>query len=418
MVPASPPRRHPTAPDPAAEMAVARPGGLAPFACRPQASRGRRHPEELSTFRSPWQRDRDRIIHSSAFRRLKHKTQVFVEQDGDGYRGDYYRTRLTHTIEVAQVARTIAAALGLDTDLAEAVALAHDLGHPPFGHTGEDALAALMAPYGGFDHNAQALRIVTRLERHYAGFDGLNLTWETLEGIAKHNGPVPAPWPWALAEVNADWNLRLNTHASAEAQVAAVADDIAYNHHDLHDGLRAGLFTEADLSELPLVGPALAEVDRLHPGLDPMRRRHEALRRVFGVMVEDVIAVARGRLSAAAPGDVEAIRAMDGPVIRFSKPLYQNLKAIKGFLFTRMYRADSVVRERQRATEMLNALFPMLLDDPRLMPAEWQDWALGAPDRTGRARVVLDYVAGMTDRYAVSEYQRLTGGRGGFGGAD
>ena len=383
----------------------------APYASRPADSRGRMHAEELSTFRSPWQRDRDRIIHSSAFRRLKHKTQVFVEHDGDAYRGDYYRTRLTHTIEVAQVARTIAGVLGLNTDLAEAVALAHDLGHPPFGHTGEDALAALMAPHGGFDHNAQALRIVTRLERHYAGFDGLNLTWETLEGIAKHNGPVPRPYPWALEQVNAAWDLRLDTYASAEAQVAAVADDIAYNHHDLHDGLRAGLFTEKDLSDLPLVGPAFAEVDRRHPGLDPNRRRHEGLRRVFGAMVEDVIAVAQGRLEAAQPADVEAIRAMDGPVIRFSKPLYQNLKSIKSFLFVRMYRAEPVMVERATVTAMLNTLFPLLLDDPRLLPAEWQAEAVAAPDRTGCARVVLDYIAGMTDRFAAAEYQRLTGVR-------
>ncbi|MDO5369508.1 deoxyguanosinetriphosphate triphosphohydrolase [Paracoccus sp. (in: a-proteobacteria)] len=384
----------------------------APYACQPEESRGRLYPEELSTFRSPWQRDRDRIIHSSAFRRLKHKTQVFVEHDGDEYRGDYYRTRLTHTIEVAQVARTIAAALGLNTDLAEAVALAHDLGHPPFGHTGEDALATLMAPYGGFDHNAQALRIVTRLERHYAGFDGLNLTWETLEGIAKHNGPVARPYPWALAEVNAAWDLRLSTYASAEAQVAAVADDVAYNHHDLHDGLRSGLFTEADLMELPLIGPAFAEVDRLHPGLALMRRRHEALRRVFGVMVEDVIAVAQGRIEAAQPQGVEAIRTMDGPIIRFSKPVYQSLKAVKQFLFQRMYRAPSVMEERARVTAILNAIFPMMLDDPRLMPGDWQAEALGADDRTACARVVLDYIAGMTDRFAIAEWRRLTGGRG------
>ena len=381
----------------------------APYACHPADSLGRLYPEDLSSFRSPWQRDRDRIIHSSAFRRLKHKTQVFVEHDGDAYRGDYYRTRLTHTIEVAQVARTIAGVLGLNTDLAEAVALAHDLGHPPFGHTGEDALAVLMAPYGGFDHNAQALRIVTRLERHYAGFDGLNLTWETLEGMAKHNGPVAPPLPYALAEVNAAWDLRLSTYASAEAQVAAVADDIAYNHHDLHDGLRSGLFTEVDLTDLPIVGPAFAEVDRLHPGLDPGRRRYEALRRVFGVMVEDVIAVAQGRLDAARPANVEAIRAMDGPIIRFSKPLYQGLKAIKSFLFTRMYRAEPVMAERASVTAMLNTLFPMLLDDPRLMPPEWQAELEAAADRTGRARVVLDYVAGMTDRFAIAEYQRLTG---------
>ncbi len=398
---------------------------LAPYACQPDQSRGRLHGETMSTFRSPYQRDRDRIIHSSAFRRLKHKTQVFVEHEGD-----YYRTRLTHTIEVAQVARTIAGHLRLNTDLAEAVALAHDLGHPPFGHTGEDALAGLMAPYGGFDHNAQALRIVTSLERHYAGFDGLNLSWETLEGIAKHNGPVPAPYPYALAEVNAEFDLELDSHASAEAQVAAVADDVAYNHHDLHDGLRAGLFSEADLMDLPVTGPAFAEVDRLYPGLDPVRRRHEALRRVFGVMVEDVIAVAENRLASSRPQSAAEIRAMDGPIIRFSKPLYQNLKAIKAFLFARMYRAPSVVAERRRVTAMIEALFPLYLDNPALLPDEWQAdvaraagggaegtgemaGAANAGARTALARVVLDYVAGMTDRFAIQEHERLcaTAGR-------
>ena len=382
---------------------------FAAYACQTSESRGRLWPERMSTFRSPWQRDRDRIIHSSAFRRLKHKTQVFVEQDGEAYRGDYYRTRLTHTIEVAQVARTIAGALDLNPDLAETVALAHDLGHPPFGHTGEDALAQLMAPYGGFDHNAQALRIVTRLERHYADFDGLNLTWESLEGIAKHNGPVVGPLPYALAEVNDRWDLELHTNASAEAQVAAVADDIAYNHHDLHDGLRARLFTEDDLAQLPVVGEAFAQVDALHPGLDPMRRRHEALRRVFGVMVEDVIAVARNRLTSLQPSHVQEIREMDGPVIRFSKPLYQNLKAIKGFLFTRMYRAPSVVVERKRVTQMLNGLFPLFMADTARMPESWREVADAADDDTGRARVVLDYVAGMTDRFAISEAERLLG---------
>ncbi len=380
---------------------------LAPYACKPEDSRGRLSPEQLSTFRSPWQRDRDRIIHSSAFRRLKHKTQVFVEQDGEAYRGDYFRTRLTHTIEVAQVARTIAGALSLNTDLAETVALAHDLGHPPFGHTGEDALAVLMEPYGGFDHNAQALRIVTRLERHYADFDGLNLTWESLEGIAKHNGPVTGDLPYALAEVNADWDLELATNASAEAQVAAVADDIAYNHHDLHDGLRAGLFTEGDLAELPVIGPAFADVDRLYPDLDAQRRRYEALRRVFGVMVEDVIAVAENRLAALQPQSVDDIRGMEGPIIRFSKPLYQNIKAIKSFLFQRMYRAPSVVVERKSVTQMVNDMFPLFLDTPECMPDQWHRAALALPDRTERARLVLDYVAGMTDRFAIAEHHRL-----------
>ncbi|MBL9074524.1 deoxyguanosinetriphosphate triphosphohydrolase [Tabrizicola sp.] len=386
---------------------------LAPFACQPDASRGRLWPERLSSFRSPYQRDRDRIIHSSAFRRLKHKTQVFVEHEGD-----YYRTRLTHTIEVAQVARTIAGVLGLNTDLAEAVALAHDLGHTPFGHTGEDAMERLMAPYGGFDHNAQALRIVTKLERHYADFDGLNLSWETLEGIAKHNGPVTGPnadrkhdgpLPYALAEVNAQWDLELDTHASAEAQVAAIADDVAYSHHDLHDGLRSGLFTEDDLMELPVTGPAFEEVDRTYPGLDRMRRRHEALRRVFGRMVEDVIAVAQNRLASAQPKSVDDIRHMGTTIIRFSKPLYQDLKAVRSFLFHRMYRAPSVMAVRAEVTRMIDDLFPLFLRQPDLLPPEWQADVAAATDETLLARVVADYVAGMTDRFAIQEHQRLFG---------
>jgi len=387
---------------------------LAPYACLPDQSRGRLYPERMSSFRSPFQRDRDRIIHSSAFRRLKHKTQVFVEHEGD-----YYRTRLTHSIEVAQVARTISGVLNLNTDLAEAIALAHDLGHTPFGHTGEDAMERLMAPYGGFDHNAQALRIVTRLERHYADFDGLNLTWETLEGIAKHNGPVTGPnadkkhegpLPYALAEVNAMWDLELDTHASAEAQVAAIADDVAYSHHDLHDGLRSGLFTEDDLMELPVTGPAFAEVDAIYPGLEKMRRRHEALRRVFGRMVEDVIAVAQNRLSAAQPKSVDDIRHMGTTIIRFSKPLYQELKAIRSFLFHRMYRAPSVMAERARVTQVVNDLFPLFLREPALLPAEWQADIAAATDETVLARIVADYVAGMTDRFALQEHARLCGG--------
>jgi len=386
---------------------------LAPYACLPDASRGRLHAERMSSFRSPFQRDRDRIIHSSAFRRLKHKTQVFVEHEGD-----YYRTRLTHSIEVAQVARTISGVLGLNTDLAEAIALAHDLGHTPFGHTGEDALGLLMEPYGGFDHNAQALRIVTRLERHYADFDGLNLTWESLEGIAKHNGPVTGPnadkkhdgpLPYALAEVNAMWDLELSTHASAEAQVAAIADDVAYSHHDLHDGLRSGLFTEADLMDLPVTGPAFEEVDRLYPGLEKMRRRHEALRRVFGRMVEDVIAVAQNRLTAAQPRSVDDIRHMGTTIIRFSKPLYQELKAIRSFLFHRMYRAPSVMEERAKVTRVVNDLFPLFMARPDLLPQEWAADVRAAADEVTLARIVADYVAGMTDRFALQEHQRLLG---------
>ncbi len=382
------------------------------FAADPGRSRGRLYPERISTFRSPFQRDRDRIIHASAFRRLKHKTQVFIEHEGD-----YYRTRLTHSIEVAQVARTLAAALGLNTDLAEAIALSHDLGHTPFGHTGEEAMAELMAPHGGFDHNAQALRIVTRLERHYAEFDGLNLTWETLEGLAKHNGPLltlegaprKRPLPVALAEYNARHDLHLHTHASAEAQVAAIADDVAYNHHDLHDGLRSGLFTEADLMALPITAPAFAEVDALYPGLEPMRRRHEALRRVFGVMVADVIAVARHRLGAAEPADADTVRHLGVTIIRFSDKLFRELKVIRQFLFDRMYRAPKVVAMRAEVTEVVRDLFGFYMAAPERLPPEWREDVAGAGDEAGLARVVCDYVAGMTDRFALQEHARLLG---------
>ncbi|GGH19771.1 dGTPase [Cribrihabitans marinus] len=376
----------------------------AAYASDPGRARGRRVAEEESSFRSCFQRDRDRIIHASAFRRLKHKTQVFVEHEGDNY-----RTRLTHSIEVAQVARTIAGALGLNEELTEAVALAHDLGHTPFGHTGEDALHALMAPYGGFDHNAQAIRIVTRLERHYARFDGLNLTWETLEAIAKHNGPVLGELPWALAECNTEIDLELHSHASAEAQVAALSDDIAYNNHDLHDGLRAGLFTDDEIAALPIVGDCYAEVDRLFPGLDGYRRRHEALRRVFGVMVSDVIETARRLLAASEARNVEEIRALGRPVVAFSDALWPRLKEIRAFLFTRMYRAPRVMEKRAQVSRVVRELFPIYLNDPRQMPRHWHRDIEAAGDETALARIVSDYVAGMTDRFALQDHARLTG---------
>ncbi len=387
----------------------------ASYASDPDRVRGRRVHEEESSFRSCFQRDRDRIIHASAFRRLKHKTQVFVEHEGD-----YYRTRLTHSIEVAQVARTIAGALNLNTELTEAIALAHDLGHPPFGHTGEDALHALMQPYGGFDHNAQAIKIVTSLEQHYALFDGLNLTWETLEGIAKHNGPVTplreegpvtGELPHALADYNALHDLELHTHASAEAQVAALSDDIAYNNHDLHDGLRAGLFSEADIAELPLLSAAYAEVDALHPGLDAYRRRHEALRRVFGVMVADVIETSREKLEASGAQSVEDIRHLGRPVICFSDAMWRDLGQIRRFLFTRMYRAPAVMKIRAEVTGVVEDLFPLFMEKPELMPAEWANFiARAGSDRTMLARLVADYIAGMTDRFALQEHERLIGG--------
>jgi len=377
---------------------------LATFACNPTDTRGRLYPEGESAFRSPFQRDRDRIIHSSAFRRLKHKTQVFVEHEGD-----YYRTRLTHSIEVAQVARTIAGALGFNEYLTEAVALAHDLGHTPFGHTGEDALDALMKPYGGFDHNAQALKIVTSLERHYAEWDGLNLTWETLEGIAKHNGPVSEIRPFALTDYNARHDLELHTHASGEAQVAALADDIAYNNHDLHDGLRAGLFTIDEIRALPIVGPAFAAVDAKYPGLEESRRRHEALRRVFGVMVEDVLVTSRHRLQVLNPGSAQAIRDAGAPVIRFSDHLWRDLKDIRAFLFARMYRAPSVVAMRERVTRVIEELFPLFLADTTLLPPEWRKDVAEAGDEVALARIVGDYIAGMTDRFALETHARLLG---------
>ena len=372
------------------------------FAADPVGTKGRLFPEEESAHRTPFHRDRDRIIHSSAFRRLKHKTQVFVEHEGD-----YFRTRLTHSIEVAQVARTLANALGLNQELAEAVALAHDLGHTPFGHTGEDAMDELMQPYGGFDHNAQALKIVTSLERSYAEFDGLNLTWETLEGIAKHNGPVDAPLPDALVEYNAKHDLELNTHACAEAQVAALADDIAYNNHDLHDGLRAGLFTDDEVAALPLVGPCFAEVDKKYPNLDLRRRRNEALRRFFGVMVEDVLRVTRDNLLDLDPQSAQDIRMAGRPMAQFSSDLWADLKQVRTFLFTRMYRAPSVVAMRKDVSAKVRGLFPYFMEKPYLLPMEWQVEFAHSPDEQTIARVVCDYIAGMTDRFALQQYEQL-----------
>jgi dGTPase len=383
----------------------------ASYACSPANTRGRLFHEEESEFRSAFQRDRDRIIHASAFRRLKHKTQVFVEHEGD-----YFRTRLTHSIEVAQVARTIAGALDLNAELTEAVALAHDLGHTPFGHTGEDALSILMAPYGGFDHNAQAIRIVTSLERHYAEWDGLNLTWETLEGIAKHNGPV-APVPgdgpvldpvsYALSDYDAVHDLELHTHASAEAQSAALSDDIAYNHHDIHDGLRAELFSTDDLLGLPIVGDCFREVDAKYPGLDKYRRRHEALRRFFGILVEDVIGVSRANLSALDPKTCADVRGAGRMMVQFSPNLWADLKVIRKFLFNQMYRAPRVVKMRAEVTQVVEDLFPLFMHDPSHLPKQWRKDVAAADGETALARIVSDYISGMTDRFAIETHTRL-----------
>ncbi|MEL6837705.1 MAG: deoxyguanosinetriphosphate triphosphohydrolase [Pseudomonadota bacterium] len=377
----------------------------APYATDPARPRGRLYAEEESAFRSPFQRDRDRIIHASAFRRLKHKTQVFIEHEGD-----YFRTRLTHSIEVAQVARTVAAALDLNVELTEAVALAHDLGHTPFGHTGEEALDALMQPYGGFDHNAQALHIVTNLERHYAEWDGLNLTWESLEGIAKHNGPVTGDIPYALAAYNARHDLELHTHASAEAQAAALADDIAYNNHDLHDGLRAELFSTDELAELPILDDCFARVDAKYPGLNYYRRRHEALRRFFGVLVEDVINISRDNIAALNPQSVQDIRGAGRMMVQFSPALWTDLKVIRRFLFKRMYRAPAVVDMREVVTKMIDELFPFFMENTGELPKQWRKDVADAADKTTLARIVADYIAGMTDRFAIQEHRRLIGG--------
>ena len=383
---------------------------LAAYAAHPTGSRGRLYPETISAHRSPFQRDRDRIIHSSAFRRLKHKTQVFVEHEGD-----YYRTRLTHSIEVAQIARTISRTLHLNEDLSEAVALAHDLGHTPFGHTGEDTLAECMTEYGGFDHNAQALRIVTQLECHYAAFDGLNLAWETLEGIAKHNGPLidsaeaaKSHLPGAIIEYDAQHDLELHTQASAEAQVAALSDDIAYVNHDLHDGLQAGLFEIEDILGLPVISEAFQRVDRQWPTLEQTRRRHEALRRVFGVMVEDVLSETRRNLNHAKPESLSDLQRLDAPVVAFSESMTGDVATIKAFLFERMYRHYKVKRIRRKATRVVRDLFEIFLDDPGVLPDHWREAVREAEDELHRARVIADYIAGMTDRYALQEHKVLT----------
>ncbi|WP_419758602.1 deoxyguanosinetriphosphate triphosphohydrolase [Acidisoma sp.] len=374
---------------------------LAPYAAKAETSRGRLIPEPDGGMRGPYQRDRDRVIHSTGFRKLQYKTQVFVNHEGD-----FYRTRLTHSIEVAQIARSIARALRLDEDLTEAVALAHDLGHPPFGHPGEAGLNMALKEFGGFDHNAQSLRIVTLLEARYAGFDGLNLTWETLEGLVKHNGPITSPTGY-IAEFDAIYPLELSTYASAEAQVAALADDIAYHSHDLDDGLRAHLFTFADIEALPLVGECLAEAGAMKLGLPEGRLRHETIRRVLDRLVRDVVEESRTMLQRVDPQSVDDVRAAPGMVIGFSRPMAEANRAIKAFLFSHMYRHWRVNRMAAKARRATAALAALLLEDPSLLPDEWGACA-GAAGSQRAAETVRDYIAGMTDRYAREEYRRLT----------
>lgn len=389
----------------------------ASYAADPLASRGRLLGEPPSPTRTEFQRDRDRIIHSTAFRRLAHKSQVFVPHEGD-----HYRTRLTHTIEVSQIARALSRALYLDDDLAEALALAHDLGHTCFGHTGEDVLEAAMHAHGGFDHNAQALRIVTRLERRYAEHDGLNLTWEALEGLVKHNGPLlrpdgapmpkyeksGVPAPILIFDQIAD--LGLTTYASAEAQAAAIADDIAYNAHDLDDGLRAGLFDIADLRGVDFLREIVDEIERRHPGLERVRFIHELTRRVITRLIEDVIRSSQSRLEARQPQSADDVRRAGEVTVSFSATFVEVDRALKNFLFPHMYRHPRVMKVRREAAGVVEVLFTQFAEDSARMPPEWAQAAASAPDEAKRLRVVCDYIAGMTDRYAVAEHVRLTGG--------
>jgi dGTPase len=372
----------------------------APYASRADRSRGRVHREDDSATRSPFQRDRDRIIHSAAFRRLVYKTQVFVNHEGD-----HYRTRLTHSLEVAQITRSICRALALDDDLGEAVALAHDLGHTPFGHAGEEALDEAMEPYGGFDHNAQTLRILTRLEQRYAKFDGLNLTWETLEGVVKHNGPLTGTTPAAIATYAAAFDMDPATWCSAESQVAALSDDIAYNNHDIDDGLRAGLFEIDDIGAVPVVAAVFAEVRDEYGDIDRHRFINEAVRRLIDRMVNDLIDETTRRITMLGPESADGIRDLNMPVVAFSEDMVENLAVLRTFLFDRMYRHAHVNEMSARAQQVVAALFDYFVASPAALPAEWRDRATDA-DAPGRARLVADYIAGMTDRYAFDQYDK------------
>jgi dGTPase len=392
---------------------------IAPYAVQTATAHGRLHAEPESPSRTPWQRDRDRILHSAGFRTLQYKTQVFVN-----HQGDFFRTRLTHSLEVAQIARSIARNLAVDEDLTETLALAHDLGHTPFGHAGEDALAAAMRDWGGFDHNTQTLRQVTQLERRYFGFDGLNLTWETLEGLIKHNGPVDHPTGY-VARYAERLGLDLATHASVEAQIAAMADDIAYHAHDLDDGLRAGLLCLSDLAELPVVGAALAQVRQLAGGTDlpaavPQapglhaadldvddRMRHETIRRVINALAVDLTEQTGRNLDRLAPRSADDVRRAEAPVVAYSPAMARDNGAIRTFLYARLYRHWRVNRMTRKARLAVESIFSILAEDVSLLPDGWRQQARAA-DAAGARRVVADYIAGMTDRFAMEEHRRLT----------
>jgi dGTPase len=383
---------------------LSRPDRIA-WAENPAKTRGRRFPEAPSATRTVFARDRDRIIHATSFRRLKEKTQVFVAHEGD-----HYRTRLTHSLEVAQIARSVATALGLDGDLAETIALAHDLGHPPFGHAGEDELERQMAPFGGFDHNVQTFRVLTEIERRYPDFLGLNLSWETLEGVVKHNGPVGAvlgrPVWKAIVDFDAASDLGLSTWASAEAQVAALSDDVAYNNHDVDDGLQAGLFRLDELLDVPLVGPVLAGVRRDYPDLDDRLTRMEMVRRLIGVMVNDVLIETRRRAEASGVASANDVRNLGSALVAFSAAILEDLSHLRKFLYERMYHHWRVNRSRSQARRILAEMFALFLAEPDVLPEEWFA-RVKSRDEAGRAQVICDYIAGMTDRYAIEEHRRL-----------
>lgn len=386
-------------------------GYRANFACDPEYSRGRLYEENESPTRSAFRRDCDRIIHSVAFRRLEYKTQVFVNHEGD-----HYRTRLTHSLEVAQITRGICRNIGLDEDLGEALALAHDLGHTPFGHAGEDVLDEANAAYGGFSHNAQTLKILTQLEHKYADFDGLNLTWETLEGVAKHNGPMvgsnrdtkryDGSLPKVVESYNKLHDLGLDSFASAEAQVSSLADDIAYNNHDIDDGLRAGLFEIADLKELPFVGDNFKEIERKYPGLERSRWIHEAVRHMISVMVADVTKNTLATIQSEGISSVDAIRGLGRPLVAFSPDIEEAHHSLKAFLMEHMYRHYKVCRMTTKARQILREMYDHLFTNPDCLPVEWQDGDLGSNNAL-RAERVTDFIAGMTDRFAIEEHARL-----------
>ncbi|MBL4721403.1 MAG: deoxyguanosinetriphosphate triphosphohydrolase [Alphaproteobacteria bacterium] len=378
---------------------------LASFATLAEKTRGRLHPEPESLRRSAFQRDRDRIIHSTAFRRLKHKTQVFIAPEGD-----HYRTRLTHSLEVAQIARSLARALRLDEDLVEAIALAHDIGHPPFGHAGEHALNAVSAQYGGFDHNAQTLRVLVENEQRYAEFNGLNLSWETLEGIVKHNGPIKDPKVGVTSPIhdfNKTFDLELSRYPGGEAQVAAIADDIAYSNHDLDDGLRAGVFTIEDLSSAPHVAAVFEFVAQKYPDIERSRLIHEAVRRLIGDMIEDVLSETIRRIAEAGIRDVEEIRNHDRAIVAFSEPMREKERTLKAFLLKNMYRHGAIIRETEQGEKVVRSLFKELMQRPERLPPQWRDRA-GPGQSVKTARVIVDYIAGMTDQYALNQWKRLS----------